>query len=147
MSLSAALPNFLLRRYTPAMEVSCLALRQAASRSPSRYALAYRPNVLRAASPMAIWSRGGRQFTTNPPAQFPGPMSMGSSGPSSPSYFQSRSSLPANTIIRFVPQQTAWIVERMGKFNRILEPGLAILVPIIDVRRPPSPQSPPCSPC
>ena len=47
------------------------------------------------------------------------------------SYFQ-RSSLPANTIIRFVPQQTAWIVERMGRFNRILQPGLAILYPIID---------------
>lgn len=46
-------------------------------------------------------------------------------------YFQ-RPSLPANTIIRFVPQQTAWIVERMGKFNRILEPGLAILMPVID---------------
>lgn len=37
-----------------------------------------------------------------------------------------------NTIIRFVPQQTAWIVERMGKFNRILQPGLAILIPFID---------------
>ncbi|OTA52714.1 hypothetical protein K449DRAFT_410227 [Hypoxylon sp. EC38] len=48
-----------------------------------------------------------------------------------PSYFQ-RPSLPANTIIRFVPQQTAWIVERMGKFSRILEPGLAILVPFLD---------------
>lgn len=47
------------------------------------------------------------------------------------SYFQ-RPSLPANTIIRFVPQQTAWVVERMGKFSRILEPGLAILYPIID---------------
>ncbi|KAI9738577.1 MAG: Stomatin-like protein 2, mitochondrial [Cirrosporium novae-zelandiae] len=53
--------------------------------------------------------------------------------PSAPtSYFSQRASLPANTIIRFVPQQTAWIVERMGKFNRILEPGLAILIPIID---------------
>jgi hypothetical protein len=48
-----------------------------------------------------------------------------------PSYFQ-RPSLPANTIIRFVPQQTAWIVERMGKFNRILQPGLAILIPLLD---------------
>ncbi|RKF61262.1 Uncharacterized protein C16G5.07c [Erysiphe neolycopersici] len=46
-------------------------------------------------------------------------------------YF-ARPSLPANTIIRFVPQQTAWIVERMGKFNRILEPGLAILWPFLD---------------
>lgn len=35
-------------------------------------------------------------------------------------------------VARFVPQQTAWIVERMGKFHRILEPGLAILWPIID---------------
>ncbi|KAI5283944.1 HIR complex subunit, partial [Ascosphaera acerosa] len=48
------------------------------------------------------------------------------------SYFSGRQSLPANTIIRFVPQQTAWIVERMGKFYRILEPGLAILIPFLD---------------
>lgn len=55
-----------------------------------------------------------------------------SSASSSPtSYFQ-RPSLPANTIIRFVPQQTAWIVERMGKYNRILQPGLAILIPFLD---------------
>ena len=46
-------------------------------------------------------------------------------------YFQ-RSSLPANTIVKFVPQQTAWIVERMGRFSRILQPGLAILMPVID---------------
>lgn len=32
----------------------------------------------------------------------------------------------------FVPQQEAWVVERMGKFHRILEPGLNLLVPIID---------------
>lgn len=43
-----------------------------------------------------------------------------------------RSSTPINTIIMFVPQQEAWIVERMGKFNRILEPGLNILIPIVD---------------
>ncbi|KAH7385785.1 hypothetical protein BKA66DRAFT_569619 [Pyrenochaeta sp. MPI-SDFR-AT-0127] len=49
-----------------------------------------------------------------------------------PSYFSSHKRLPTNTIVRFVPQQTAWIVERMGKFNRILEPGLAILIPFID---------------
>ncbi|CAK7231524.1 Synaptotagmin-like protein 2 [Sporothrix bragantina] len=46
-------------------------------------------------------------------------------------YFQ-KPSLPANTIIRFVPQQTAWIVERMGKFHRILQPGLAVLIPFLD---------------
>jgi regulator of protease activity HflC (stomatin/prohibitin superfamily) len=54
----------------------------------------------------------------------------GSNGPPN-SYFQ-RSSLPANTIIKFVPQQTAWIVERMGRYSRVLEPGLAILMPVID---------------
>lgn len=36
---------------------------------------------------------------------------------SSLTYFK-RNDLPVNTIIRFVPQQTAWVVERMGKFNR-----------------------------
>ncbi|KAJ3022490.1 hypothetical protein HKX48_006032 [Thoreauomyces humboldtii] len=44
----------------------------------------------------------------------------------------SRTKLPANTIIKFVPQQEAWIVERMGRFDRILEPGLAILLPVVD---------------
>ncbi|KAJ8882548.1 hypothetical protein PR048_014359, partial [Dryococelus australis] len=50
-----------------------------------------------------------------------------------------KSSTPLNTVVMFVPQQElstimfqAWIVERMGKFHRILEPGLNILVPIID---------------
>lgn len=56
---------------------------------------------------------------------------MGGPAGSSSAYFQ-RPTLPANTVIRFVPQQTAWIVERMGKFNRILKPGLAILIPFID---------------
>jgi regulator of protease activity HflC (stomatin/prohibitin superfamily) len=31
-----------------------------------------------------------------------------------------------------VPQQEAWIVERMGRFHRMLDPGLNILVPVID---------------
>ena len=31
-----------------------------------------------------------------------------------------------------MPQQEAWLVERMGKFHRSLEPGLAILMPFID---------------
>ncbi|KAF3907543.1 Flotillin-1 [Arthrobotrys entomopaga] len=57
--------------------------------------------------------------------------SYGGPGSGIPSYFGAPT-LPANTIIRFVPQQTAWVVERMGKFHRILEPGLAILIPIID---------------
>lgn len=48
-----------------------------------------------------------------------------------PTFFQTKP-LPTNTIIKFVPQEEAWIVERMGKFHRILPPGLAILAPIID---------------
>ncbi|KAG1474932.1 hypothetical protein G6F56_000044 [Rhizopus delemar] len=43
-----------------------------------------------------------------------------------------RPSLPRNTIVKFVPQQEAWIVERMGRFHRILEPGLNILAPVLD---------------
>ncbi|KAF9122970.1 hypothetical protein BGW39_009367 [Mortierella sp. 14UC] len=43
-----------------------------------------------------------------------------------------KQSLPINTIVKFVPQQEAWIVERMGRFHRSLEPGLQILMPIID---------------
>ena len=34
--------------------------------------------------------------------------------------------------VMFVPQQEAWLVERMGKFNTILEPGLNFLIPILD---------------
>lgn len=46
-------------------------------------------------------------------------------------YFET-SRLPTNTVIKFVPQQEAWLVERMGKFNRVLNPGLAILMPFVD---------------
>ncbi|XP_077989045.1 stomatin-like protein stl-1 [Glandiceps talaboti] len=42
------------------------------------------------------------------------------------------SSRPMNTIIKFVPQQEAWIVERMGKFHRELKPGLNFLMPFLD---------------
>jgi hypothetical protein len=65
------------------------------------------------------------------PISGPGGASIGGLGSAPPSYFQ-RPSLPANTVIRFVPQQTAWIVERMGKFNRILPPGFTVLMPFID---------------
>ncbi len=56
----------------------------------------------------------------------------GGSAPGIPAAYFQKPSLPANTIVRFVPQQTAWIVERMGKFHRILQPGLAILIPFLD---------------
>jgi regulator of protease activity HflC (stomatin/prohibitin superfamily) len=34
--------------------------------------------------------------------------------------------------IKIVPQQRVGVVERLGKFNRLLTPGLNILIPIID---------------
>ncbi|HZP94529.1 MAG TPA: SPFH domain-containing protein [Burkholderiales bacterium] len=34
--------------------------------------------------------------------------------------------------VRVVPQQNAWVVERLGRFHRILDPGLNIIVPFID---------------
>ncbi len=34
--------------------------------------------------------------------------------------------------VRVVPQQYAWIVERLGKFHQVLEPGLNIIIPFID---------------
>jgi len=34
--------------------------------------------------------------------------------------------------VRIVPQQNAWVIERLGKFFRVLEPGLQIIVPFVD---------------
>ena len=34
--------------------------------------------------------------------------------------------------IKVVPQQNAWVVERLGKFNRVLNPGLNFIIPFID---------------
>nr|XP_022328899.1 stomatin-like protein 2, mitochondrial [Crassostrea virginica] len=44
----------------------------------------------------------------------------------------SSKALPLNTIILFVPQQEAWVIERFGKFNRILDPGLNFIFPVVD---------------
>lgn len=43
-----------------------------------------------------------------------------------------KASTPINMCVMFVPQQEAWVVERMGRFHRILDPGLNILVPVAD---------------
>jgi regulator of protease activity HflC (stomatin/prohibitin superfamily) len=34
--------------------------------------------------------------------------------------------------VRVVPQQSAWVVERLGKFHEVLEPGLNVIIPFID---------------
>ena len=35
-------------------------------------------------------------------------------------------------MVKIVPQQEAWVIERFGKFYRTLEPGLNIIIPIMD---------------
>ena len=34
--------------------------------------------------------------------------------------------------VRVVPQQNAWVIERLGKFQQVLEPGLNIIIPFVD---------------
>ncbi len=34
--------------------------------------------------------------------------------------------------VRVVPQQSAWVVERLGKFKETLQPGLNIIIPFFD---------------
>ena len=38
--------------------------------------------------------------------------------------------------IRIVPQARAGVIERLGRYSRTLNPGLAIVVPFIDRLRP-----------
>jgi regulator of protease activity HflC (stomatin/prohibitin superfamily) len=34
--------------------------------------------------------------------------------------------------VRIVPQGEEWVVERLGRFHRVLEPGLNVIIPMID---------------
>jgi len=34
--------------------------------------------------------------------------------------------------VRIVPQQSAWVVERLGRFHSTLEPGLNLIIPFLD---------------
>ena len=34
--------------------------------------------------------------------------------------------------VRIVPQQSVWVVERLGKFHVVLEPGLNLIIPFMD---------------
>ena len=38
----------------------------------------------------------------------------------------------AKLTVKIVPQQNAWIVERLGKYNRTLSPGLNTIIPFLD---------------
>ena len=37
--------------------------------------------------------------------------------------------------VRVVPQQSAWIIERLGKFHQVLEPGLNVIIPFVEIGR------------
>ncbi|UPQ99743.1 stomatin [Chloropicon primus] len=60
--------------------------------------------------------------------------SFGGSDRVPPSFIRNRHrlNLPANTIVKIVPQQEAWVIERFGKFNRVLDSGIHLLIPIVD---------------
>lgn len=90
--------------------------------------------IARAAALPVLRTQQRRQLHVTPRSGAPssGLMGINNSNSNVPSSYFQRPRLPANTIIKFVPQQTAWIVERMGKFNRILTPGLAVLFPFLD---------------
>ncbi|KAG4441681.1 hypothetical protein IFR05_002815 [Cadophora sp. M221] len=90
-------------------------------------------SIARAATLPVLRTQQRRQLHVTPRSRAPSSGLMGiNSNSSVPSSYFQRPRLPANTIVKFVPQQTAWIVERMGKFNRILTPGLAVLLPFLD---------------
>ncbi|KAG4424841.1 hypothetical protein IFR04_002001 [Cadophora malorum] len=88
--------------------------------------------VSRAATLPILRTQQRRQLHVTPRSRAPSSGLMGISNSNVPSSYFQRPRLPANTVVKFVPQQTAWIVERMGKFNRILTPGLAVLWPFLD---------------
>lgn len=39
----------------------------------------------------------------------------------------------ALTCCRIVPEKTAYVVERFGKFNKTLSPGIHILIPFVSM--------------
>ena len=112
-----------------------IALIRAALLTPlrSRVVAALRPLATASATRPTLMRR--RQFHIIPRVSASNSNQFGMPGSPMPSYFAAprAPSLPSSaSVIRFVPQQTAWVVERMGKFSRILPPGLAILIPFID---------------
>jgi len=121
LGFAGCLPNFLLHQ-NPDNFDNMSALARPVLRGHMRAFVTTRASKIVAATAMSAMSR--RLTTTSFRAA---PVV------SSTTYFASmKEPLPANTVIRFVPQQTAWIVERMGKFHKILQPGLAILIPFLD---------------
>ena len=55
-----------------------------------------------------------------------------SSSSSSPGSYPSVLKRPVNYGVCIVPQTSAWVIERFGRFSRILSPGLHFLIPFVD---------------
>ena len=101
-------------------------------------------NVLSAFAPTTLMPRSsGNSMLHNNPSSlsssfsqqqrrtFLGGSGMGG-GQGSGNGFGYRQSTPMNLGFVIVPQQTAYVVERLGKFSQILEPGLRFLIPFVD---------------
>merc|ERR1712088_1193608 len=43
-----------------------------------------------------------------------------------------RNKARTNTVINFIPQQTVYVIERLGKFHHLAESGLNFFIPFID---------------
>ncbi|WIA36136.1 hypothetical protein OEZ86_007483 [Tetradesmus obliquus] len=69
-----------------------------------------------------------KTFTSSAPSLYNG--RFGREG--TPSSYYAPPRAPTNYGIRVVPEKTAFVVERFGKFNRVLDAGLHFLVPLVD---------------
>lgn len=83
------------------------------------------PGVLHAVlgSVSGAQQQPARPFHASPPAQ--------RNEPFDPTSYIQRKAPPANTVLRIVPQQMAYVVERFGKYSRTLTPGLHVLIPLV----------------
>jgi regulator of protease activity HflC (stomatin/prohibitin superfamily) len=114
-------------------------LRVASTKVASRVISSRGPACCASASSLFLsgTSAGSQQQTTTKQSWRPF-FSGGSDGqyPSNvpPSFIRNkhRLNLPTNTAVKIVPQQEAWLIERFGKFNRILDSGLHFLIPVVD---------------
>eukprot|EP00475_Leptophrys_vorax_P039138 TRINITY_DN700_c0_g1_i3.p1 TRINITY_DN700_c0_g1~~TRINITY_DN700_c0_g1_i3.p1 ORF type:complete len:365 (-),score=116.17 TRINITY_DN700_c0_g1_i3:125-1219(-) len=88
----------------------------------------------RAIAPMMMTMTMGSPFSNRRHFSILNDLGGGGGGsPSSPGAIPSPSdNLPRNTTLVIVPQQRAWVVERFGKFLKILKPGLHLLIPFVD---------------